>query len=66
VRALPAYVRSCRLTQAWTDEGAALCSLRSRPLGPFAFSMAWNRRSLWAEYAVKTNSGSSYKVFWPL
>jgi hypothetical protein len=27
VRALPAYARSYRLIQAWTDEGAARCSL---------------------------------------
>ena len=27
MRALPAYARSCRLIQAWTDEGAAQCSL---------------------------------------
>jgi hypothetical protein len=27
MRALPAYARSCRLIQAWTDEGAGVCTL---------------------------------------
>jgi hypothetical protein len=33
VRALPAYARSYRLIQAWTDEGAARCSLAQQVFG---------------------------------
>ena len=33
MRALPAYARSYRLTQAWTDEGAARCSLAQQVFG---------------------------------
>jgi len=33
VRALPAYARSYRLIQAWTDEGAAGCSLAQQVFG---------------------------------
>ncbi len=33
MRALPAYARSYRLIRAWTDEGAALCSLAQQTFG---------------------------------